>query len=182
MPPAVKRRLVTLAAAASLLLCVAAVALWVRSYRQADVVYFETSRDTVAVTSVRGEIEVTQSPPNKSIPGTIRDRYGHESLSGTSFMSVTESVWYSSLPTNYRVRGLVGFGFIVPAVSGYTGVWFPHWFLALLFSIFPALHSRATIRSRSRQRGHCTQCGYDLRATPGRCPECGAVPAATAAR
>jgi len=46
--------------------------------------------------------------------------------------------------------------------------------LALLFAILPALHLRAAIRSRRRQRaGHCPRCAYDLRATPERCPECG---------
>jgi len=52
----------------------------------------------------------------------------------------------------------------------------PCWFLALLFALLPALRLRRWRIERQRNRpGFCRQCGYDLRATPLRCPECGMV-------
>ena len=58
----------------------------------------------------------------------------------------------------------------------------PWWFLMLVSAALPVLWlTRLVLRRRGRERNlrerRCLGCGYDLRATPGRCPECGAVPA-----
>jgi len=50
----------------------------------------------------------------------------------------------------------------------------PCWSLAGLLLILPALQIRwFFVRRRRRRHGRCRVCGYDLRATPDRCPECG---------
>jgi hypothetical protein len=55
----------------------------------------------------------------------------------------------------------------------------PQWAIFLALSIAPAawlyLRLLPLLRRRHRQRHHlCQQCGYDLRGSSGRCPECGA--------
>lgn len=59
--------------------------------------------------------------------------------------------------------------------SGYR---IPYWLLALAAAL-PALALIARhlgihrASARARRAGRCPHCGYDLRATPTRCPECG---------
>jgi hypothetical protein len=55
-----------------------------------------------------------------------------------------------------------------------TYVTVPWWFVGALAAILPAGRIRLWLRDvRRRRRGLCVHCGYDLRASPERCPECG---------
>jgi hypothetical protein len=57
-------------------------------------------------------------------------------------------------------------------------LFFSFWPLFTLVAFLPTLTllvraRRAYTRRRALRLTHCHQCGYDLRATPQRCPECG---------
>jgi hypothetical protein len=69
--------------------------------------------------------------------------------------------------------------FADPAIrSDNRRVRLPHWLLALICGALPftflTLSTCRAVRRRAAA-GECPKCGYDLRATPERCPECGDV-------
>ncbi|MDB5318449.1 MAG: hypothetical protein JWN40_80 [Phycisphaerales bacterium] len=104
-------------------------------------------------------------------------------------------IWKKSPPEDIPGIGtfpgssaVAGFMFRRVALEGQTGftVLLPIPFLVVLFAPLP-LVDVMMIRRRRRRRvraaaGLCIACGYDLRASPEKCPECGAVPGAQAAR
>jgi hypothetical protein len=75
-------------------------------------------------------------------------------------------------------QSFLGFGYAEKNITGLGGygrqrnLVFPLWLPAGLLALLPC--AQAYRRQRRGQRpGLCRTCGYDLRASPGRCPECG---------
>jgi hypothetical protein len=50
---------------------------------------------------------------------------------------------------------------------------FPLWFTAGAFALLPAMWLIRAKPWRTKRVGICAVCEYDLRASSGRCPECG---------
>jgi hypothetical protein len=174
----------------SLLLCVATVGLWVRSYWIADawvwsVGYKDSDLNFWAwsACSNRGGLSLS----------TCFHTHGHGVFSGRGSgippgrrlrwlrLPSSDSAYYLGYPydTVGRRFGIVsnhsedGWGY-VDLLKGFAMPW-PA--ITVLCAIPPSVRGLLWLIRCPRVRpGHCRTCGYDLRATPDRCPECGAVP------
>lgn len=89
--------------------------------------------------------------------------------------------WQPSAPAGLALPALPELGrlFVMKPV-GWTesssALWVPYWFLMLVFAILPVRRFYLWVRTRRRrQRGLCERCGYDLRGSLDKCPECGVV-------
>jgi hypothetical protein len=77
-------------------------------------------------------------------------------------------------PAEKTVLNRVGIGWVRDSDINANIVILPYWAVAAAVATltfgFAWIHSRTRWRLRA---GQCPGCGYDLRATPDRCPECG---------
>jgi hypothetical protein len=95
----------------------------------------------------------------------------------------------ATMSDHYRGRGahgVIGIYWLSTVMTPNSGsatqqMFLPHWLLALATGALPALWgTRRWCRRAKACAGLCSVCGYDLRASPTRCPECGTVTATKA--
>jgi hypothetical protein len=175
--PAVKRRLVNLTAALSLLLCVATVGWWARSYWRYDALnYADNPEYRFQIYAFRGLFGCSAS----WVTGPVSERWlsRHSASwwrdrSPVSIMSSRNDTWYGfSLNNTTYLMDL----WDEKSQTRRVAVTVPCWLPALLLALPPGMWAVQSARRRRmrRQAGvFCLTCGYDLRATPDRCPECG---------
>jgi hypothetical protein len=177
-----RRRLFTFGSIVSLLLWVAVCALWARSHVVRDYAWAwlpwpgaDGRSIKVDADSGGGQVEIAWHVWTAAERAAVQR---NNALAGVNwyhrtFPDVPRQYARSIPPTAWNAAGFKWYrGPTHASVSA------PYWSAALLSAVLPV----AWVATRWRRRwrlvaGRCPACGYDLRASPHRCPECG-TPAA----
>jgi hypothetical protein len=176
------RRLFTVASALSLLLFIFTLLLWADSFSRCySAVYLPDHRRSFELYAVRGAIAfsvVDSLLQDDTAPGATRLRATVVDLQPGDLDYYAElgfavgrfgELWFHSIhyttPLSYNAP---------PERQRIVVV--PFWLAALALVILPARSLRNVhVARRRRVAGRCIWCGYDLRASTGHCPECGAA-------
>jgi hypothetical protein len=171
--------------AMSITLCLATILLMIRSFWRIDAISWTGHTANLVAYSDHGLLTVCFGP-------VYRGKHAYPYPEGWACWTLTRDTWGDGARTwaaqmdgvDFHRFRFIGFAFRKNQfVNGQTAyysdnrIYFPHIALALLASILPIwrLINQRTKR-RLLEQGCCLSCGYDLRATPDRCPECGTLP------
>jgi hypothetical protein len=166
-----RRRIVAIWSALSLLLLIATAVLWIRSYWVADSLDWNRGDGFIIAISSRGRF------------GSEQIHFGQQGGSWT-FQGHGRQAPFK-LPINLPTSGVSGWprlGILyigLPSGGFMQGscIILPAWLMAIGTGLLPAwwlASYRRRLRLKRQQGGElCVSCGYDLRATTERCPECG---------
>lgn len=143
--------------------CLGTLGLWVDSYRCWREAGYQGSNYQTVIISYWGGIEIDAV----RCPRVGPPRWNYQRLPSAGISPMNRLDFGHA----WMVHPTVGCSSHAVAV--------PHWLPALPSLILPAIWAVKRWRRRIPP-GHCKTCGYDLRASEERCPECGtAIPAAT---
>ena len=173
-----RRRVFKFVAGVSLLLCVVTAALWIRSYWRNDWAAQASNGTTASggsyynvrgVSSENGFLTfythhaggASYGGPDTSIGSRTADPFAYRDVGwqqAQSRLHLGVLRWYRTSLTHST------------GVDTSQHVEVYYWFMASATALAPLW----VWRSRRRfAQGRCRTCGYDMRATPDRCPECG---------
>ena len=164
-------------------LLAAVVAMWFRSHRVADVLMWQqwradagrTYRGTFrTLTSGRGVVGIDLTDLTTAFPATAdaKRKFEWTRADASQFLLPRETFW-----------NRIGFGYVSEKQSAQglkdatvttRSYWLPYWLVVGVALVVPVRWLIALLtRARRRRRGLCARCGYDIRVSEGRCPECG---------
>lgn len=138
------------------LTCVA----WRMSYPHGDEIYLPVHRGTLVLANFEGRIGLMW--------------YGMQIARETETLIEIRTNGIDGGSMCYWLTAkFLGFGYRSKTGSPPISLYAPNWFFAFVFAILPA---RELLKfSKHPVASLCKTCGYDLRASKDRCPECGRV-------
>jgi hypothetical protein len=168
-----RRLLLNVVAVVSLLACAGALAVWARGLVWGGGIEVRANGTAYQIGWPVGRILFSVAPAAAPDPPGGYQLVGHPRLD----LDLLYRRWNAPRSPAVEYHSLGGFGCLRD--GGTRAVFLPAWFAAAATALFPAWwfprqRRRRQIAARLR-RGLCAHCGYDLRASPGKCPECGAA-------
>jgi hypothetical protein len=167
----------------SLLLSLAMAGLWVRSYWVADVFQIDRGHGFFFLEATRGRLTLLDARINDETAWAYFKAQNHW---GASYSRQRPYDPYPTRGTGVVVWDVGGLRYVVSDAASRGALLgrmliIPIWMIIVplvSFGLWGGLRlAPARRRSSRRRRGECAKCGYDLRATPERCPECGTISA-----